>query len=149
MSLEAKIEALTQAVQALTVQLQTSNVAPATPVVQAPAPVAAPAPLAQPAAAAPVSVTPTNPVSSQPAAPAMPAPPAFVAPAPAAAPVASGAPFTDGKGLIDYVMGAYKAMGPQKGAQIQSVLTGLGYQNINDVKPEHYGALFAGVEALK
>ena len=79
----------------------------------------------------------------------MPAPPAFAAPAPAAAPVASGAPFTDGKGLIDYVMGAYKAMGPQKGAQIQGVLTGLGYQNINDVKPEHYGALFQGVEQLK
>lgn len=78
----------------------------------------------------------------------MPAPPAFVAPAPAA-PAASGAPFTDGKGLIDYVMGAYKALGPQKGAQIQGVLTGLGYQNINDVKPEHYGALFAGVEQLK
>jgi len=79
----------------------------------------------------------------------MPAPPAFVAPAPAAAPAAGGAPFTDGKGLIDYVMGAYKAMGPQKGAQIQAVLTGLGYQNINDVKPEHYGALFQGVEQLK
>jgi len=46
-------------------------------------------------------------------------------------------------------MGAYKAMGPQKGAQIQAVLTGLGYQNINDVKPEHYGALFQGVEQLK
>src|SRR5574343_300898 len=118
MSLEAKIEALTQAVQALTAQLQSSNVA-----------LAAPVPVA--------------------AAPAMPAPPAFVAPAPAAAPVASGAPFTDGKGLIDYVMGAYKVMGPQKGAQIQGVLTGLGYQNINDVKPEHYGALFQGVEQLK
>ena len=79
----------------------------------------------------------------------MPAPPAFVAPAPAAAPAASGAPFTDGKGLIDYVMGAYKALGPQKGAQIQNVLVGLGYQNINDVKPEHYGQLYAGVEQLK
>jgi hypothetical protein len=135
MSLEAKIEALTQAVQALTAQLQSSNVAPAAPVVQAPAPVAAPAP-ALVAAPAPVVV-----------APAMPAPPAFVAPV--AAPVVTGAPFSDGKGLIDYVMGAYKAMGPQKGAQIQGVLTGLGYQNINDVKPEHYGQLFAGVEALK
>jgi len=80
-------------------------------------------------------------------APVMPAPPSFITPA--AAPVASGAPFTDGKGLIDYVMSAYKTMGPQKGAQIQNVLTGLGYQNINDVKPEHYGVLFAGVEQLK
>lgn len=139
MSLEAKIEALTQAVQALTAQLQTSNVAAAAPVAQAPAPVAAPVPVAPPVVApAPVA-----------AAPVMPAPPAFIAPAPVAAPVASGAPFSDGKGLIDYVMSAYKAMGPQKGAQIQSVLTGLGYQNINDVKPEHYGALFQGVEQLK
>jgi len=79
----------------------------------------------------------------------MPAPPAFVAPAPAAAPSAAGAPFTNSKGLIDYVMGAYRALGPQKGAHIQGVLTGLGYQNINDVKPEHYGQFFAGVEALK
>ena len=139
MSLEAKIEALTAAVVALTAKLESANVAAPVPVAQAPAPVAAPAPVPAPVVApAPVAV-----------APAMPAPPAFVAPAPAAAPVATGAPFTDGKGLIDYVMGAYKAMGPQKGAQIQGVLTGLGYQNINDVKPEHYGALFQGVEQLK
>ena len=63
--------------------------------------------------------------------------------------MAAGAPFTDGKGLIDYVMASYKALGPQKGANIQGVLTGMGYQNINDVKPEHYAALYAGVEALK
>ena len=31
----------------------------------------------------------------------------------------------------------------------QGVLVGLGYQNINDVKPEHYGDLFNGIEALK
>lgn len=131
MSLEAKIEALTAAVVALTAKMESSNVAPAAPVAPAPAPVVqAPAPVA----AAP--------------APVMPAPPTFVAPAPVAA-APTGAPFADGKGLIDYVMGAYKALGPQKGAQIQGVLTGLGYQNINDVKPEHYGALHQGIEALK
>ncbi len=135
MSLEAKIEALTAAVVALTAKLESSNVAPAAPVAPAPAPVVqaapAPAPVAAPAPA-----------------PVMPAPPAFVAPAPVAA-APSGVPFADGKGLIDYVMGAYKALGPQKGAQIQGVLTGLGYQNINDVKPEHYVALHQGIEALK
>ena len=139
MSLESKIEALTQAVQALTAQLQSSNVAPAAPAVNptpAPAPLAAPAPVAAPAPA---------PVAAP--APEMPAPPTFQA-APAAA-TPSGAPFSDPKGLIDFVMSAYKALGPQKGAQIQQVLTGLGYGNINDVKPEHYGALHAGVEALK
>ena len=69
--------------------------------------------------------------------------------APTGAVVGTPAPFTDGKGLIDYVMSAYKALGAAKGANIQGVLTGMGYQNINDVKPEHYAALFAGVEALK
>jgi hypothetical protein len=133
MSLELKIEALTAAVIALTAKLESSNVSAPAPVAPAPTPVvqAAPAPVAAPVAAAPV----------------MPAPPEFAAPAPA--PVASGAPFSDGKGLIDYVMGAYKALGPQKGAMIQGVLTGMGYQNINDVKPEHYAALHTGVEALK
>lgn len=80
-------------------------------------------------------------------APVMPAPPTFEAPAPA--PVASAVPFHDGKSLIDYVMGVYKVLGPQKGAGIQNVLTSLGYQNINDVKSEHYAALHAGIEALK
>ena len=78
----------------------------------------------------------------------MPAAPSFQ-PVAAAPTATSSAPFSDPKGLIDYVMSAYKALGPQKGAQIQQVLTGLGYGNINDVKPEHYGQLFAGVEALK
>jgi hypothetical protein len=129
MSLELKIEALTAAVIALTAKLESSNVAPAAPVAPAPAPVVQVAPVV--------------------AASAMPAPPAFVAPAPAPAFAATGAPFNDGKGLIDYVMASYKALGAAKGSQIQNVLTSLGYQNINDVKPEHYGALFAGVEALK
>ena len=136
MSLESKIEALTAAVVALTAKLESTNVAPAAPVVNpntvtiSAAPAPAPAPVAAPA-------------------PAMPSPPSFVAPAPAAPAVTGGAPFSDPKGLIDYVMSSYKALGPQKGAEIQKVLTNLGYGNINDVKPEHYGALFAGVEALK
>lgn len=134
MSLESKIEALTAAVQALTAKLESGNVAPAAPVAPAPAPVVK---------AAPVVVAPAPVV----AAPAMPAPPVFVAPVAAPAPAPSM--FTDPKGLIDYVMGAYKALGPQKGASIQGVLVGLGYQNINDVKPEHYGDLFNGIEALK
>ena len=127
MSLESKIEALTAAVQALTAKLESGNIAPAAPVAPAPAPVVKAA----------IGVV----------APAMPAPPVFVAPVAAPAPAPSM--FTDAKGLIDYVMGAYKALGPQKGASIQGVLVGLGYQNINDVKPEHYGDLFNGIEALK
>ena len=130
MSLESKIEALTAAVVALTAKLE-AGAAPAAPVV-----IAAPAPSAPQTFTAPAP------------APVMPAPPSFVAPAPVAA-APAGAPFSDPKGLIDYVMTSYKTLGPQKGAQIQTVLTSMGYGNINDVKPEHYGALFAGVEALK
>jgi len=138
MSLENKIEALTAAVVALTAKLESGNVAAPAPVAPAPAPVVQAAPVVAPVVAAPVV-----------AAPVMPAPPSFVAPVAVAAPAASGAPFSDPKGLIGYVMDSYKTLGPQKGALIQGVLTGLGYQNINDVKPEHYAALFSGVEALK
>jgi len=136
MSLESKIEALTAAVIALTAKLESSKLA-------------APAPQVITTAAPAAPVTLTVPAPAPVAAPvvAMPAPPSFAPVAPAPAP--AGAPFSDPKGLIDYVMSSYKALGPQKGAQIQTVLTGLGYGNINDVKPEHYGALFAGVEALK
>jgi hypothetical protein len=143
MSLETEIKNLTAAVRDLIgvmngAKQETLNVAPAAPVAQAPALVVESAPVATPVVeSVPVVATPQ-----------MPAAPTFVAPA-APAPAASGAPFSDPKGLIDYVMGAYKALGAAKGAQIQNVLVGLGYQNINDVKPEHYGALHAGVEALK
>jgi hypothetical protein len=130
MSIEQSIAALTAAVIELTNAVKSAG---ATTVTAPPAP-----------------VTPA-PVMQAPAAPAMPAPPMFAPPAaPAPAPAPNlGAPFSDGAGLIAYVMGAYKEMGPQKGAQIQSVLTSMGYQNINDVKPEHYGNLYQGVEALK
>ena len=128
MSIENQLAALTAAVIELTNAVKSKGNVIAAPVAPAPVTTSAPTPAPTPA-------------------PSMPAPPTFAPAAPAPAPV--GAPFTDGKGLIDYVMGAYKAMGAQKGAQIQTVLTGLGYQNINDVKPEHYGALYQGVEALK
>lgn len=130
MSLESKIEDLTAAIHALVAAM---GQRPAQAATVAPAPVAAPVPAPAPVVAAPV----------------MPPPPTFSAP-PVAAPAApAAAPFTDQKSLITYVMGAYSALGPQKGAQIQTVLTSLGCTNINDVKPEQYAALFAGVEALK
>ncbi len=133
MSLEAKLEDLTKAVHLLVAALGARPAAApaAAPVAaQAPAPVAVPAPVPAPAGI-------------------MPPPPVFVAPPPPAPVAPAAAPFSDQKGLIDYVMGAYKALGPQKGAQIQNVLIGMGCTNINDVKPEQYGALYAAVEALK
>jgi len=136
MSLEAKIEDLTAAIHALVAAMGARPTA---------APAAAPAAPAAPALVAPTPATPA-PVA---AAPAMPAPPVFEVPAPAPAATLPKAPFTDQKSLIDYVMSSYKTLGVAKGAQIQQVLVSLGHQNINDVKPENYDALFAGVEALK
>lgn len=136
MSIEKTISDLTAAVTALTAAINAKSgavVGAGTATVpQAPAPVA---PVAQ------------APVFQAPAA-QMPAPPSFAAPAPVIQ-QASAVPFSDGQGLIAYVMDAYKSMGPTKGAGIQGVLTTLGYQNINDVKPDHYGSLYQGVEALK
>ena len=132
MSIEQKISELTAAVTALTAAINAKAGAPTVP--QAAAPVAQQ--FAPQTAAAPAPTMPTLPTFA-------------AAPTPAHAAAVQGAPFTDGAGLIAYVMGAYKEMGPTKGALIQGVLTQLGYNNINDVKPEHYGSLFQGVEALK
>lgn len=122
--------------------------------VQAPAPVVQ---AAQPVVQAAPNVAPVAP--AMPAPPAFPAPtPAVVAPAPvapaaptpvAASPSSPAAPFADQNGLVQYIMASYQQMGPTKGAGIQGVLTQLGYANVNDIRPEHYGALFQGVEALK
>ena len=134
MSIEKTISDLTAAVTALTAAI---NAGGATTVPQAAVTVTTAAP---PIAA---NFAPS-------VAPAMPAPPTFAPPSFAApAPAPAGAPFSDGQGLIAYVMDAYKSMGPTKGAGIQGVLTSIGVANINDVKPEQYGTLFAGVEALK
>lgn len=107
----------------------------------APAPeVAAPVPLVVPA-----SVVSTNPVA--PVVPIVPAP-APVLPFPGAgAPQVT--PFQDVPGLVSYTMQAYQEIGPENGAKIQGVLSGLGYNNINDVKPEHFAQFYAQIEMLK
>ena len=129
MSLEVKIEALTASVnQLIAVMSSAQQSAPAAPVVQAP-------PVAAPVAPAPVAA-------------AMPALPTF-APAPAPAAPVSTAPFTNAQGVMEYTMGAYKAMGPEKGNKIQGILQGMGVANLNDLKPEQYGPFYQAVEALK
>ncbi len=65
-----------------------------------------------------------------------------------AAPVAT-CPITNGKELMDFVMSAFKSMGPEKGARIQEVLQSIGCAAINEVRPDQYAALYAGIEALK
>jgi hypothetical protein len=127
MSIELKIEALTAAITALTATIAAYGTGLLPSVAVQPAPVAPPAP-----APAPVVVPQLAPV---------------VVPAPVVA--AAPAPFSDAKGLIQYVMDVYRAVGPAKGQEIQAILTGMGYANINDVKAEHYAEFHGKVEALR
>lgn len=136
MSLEAKIEALTASVnQLIAVMSAAHQSAPSQPVTQPQA--VNPAPVAAPVAPAPLA-----------AAPVMPALPTF-APAPAPAAPVVAAPFQNPQQVMEYTMGAYKAMGPEKGNKIQGILQSMGVQNLNDLKPEQYGQFYQAVETLK
>jgi hypothetical protein len=139
--LEKLIDALPVEVKAA-VHEKVVNVAPVVAVAPAPAPV-----VAAPAMPAPPVFTQSAPIPVVPVT-VTPTPVVNAAPAPVVASPSEKAPFADAKGLIDFVMASYKALGPQKGSGIQGVLTQLGYSNINDVNPTHYDALFAGIKAL-
>ena len=135
MSLETKLDSLTIALNRIADLLASS---PSMPALKTPA-AAGTVPIAE------ATIPPSAPLPPAPAA-EMPALPTFGAAPVAAAPVV---PFTDSKTLIEYVMGVYKILGADKGAGINTILVGLGYANINDVKPEHYPAFHAQIEALR
>ena len=151
MSLEQKIDNLVNVIEKLVNVIEAKSVptvlaqpeklsakpAEVPVVVEAPAPVV----VAQPA---PVVVPET--VAAPVAAPSMPPLPDFAAPAPAT--LRPSAPFSDPKGMIQYVTEAWKALGA-KGPKMQEVIVGLGHHNINEIRPDQYGALYAGIEALK
>jgi len=152
MSLEAKIDNLSAVIEKLISVLESNAVTvketPAPVVKQEPKPVVKEEPVAVVAAPAAPQAAPA------PAPTQMPAPPVFEAVTPpevaeVMAEQAKKAPFDTAKGLVDYVMGAYREMGPAKGQGIQKVLVLAGYQNINDVKPEHYYEVWTGIEKLR
>lgn len=141
MSLELKIESLTTAINALVEALGQRTAQSVA--VAAPAPV--PTPVAPPA---PVPVPTPAPVPVPAPAPVMPPPPTFMAPPPVTVAI-NAVPFSDSKGLVDYVMARYKALGPEKGGKIHGVLLSMGCNAINEVKPEQYGQFYAAVEAIQ
>ena len=131
--LETEIKKLTAAVEALTAQLANSESltvavesTPAAPAEEVQAP-AAPTP---PSAEAPAPQV-TAPSTPEPATPTSPA-----------------TPFSDHNGLMQYVMGKYQALGAEKGAQIQTILQGMGYANVNEVAAERYAEFYTQVEAI-
>lgn len=139
MSLEIAVQNLTAEIIALRQIIQTSGIgsAPAAQVAQV-AQFQAPAAqtFAPPAAAAAPVFTP--PAAAQ-----------FTPPAAVAAPAPGACPIVDQKTLVEYVMDAYKTLGPQKGAAIQGVLNNCQVQSINECRPEHYAYIHQCVEQLK
>ena len=100
------------------------------------------------AVAAPVQ-QPVTVATPAPAAAVMPGAPSFM-PTATPAPAPAAAPFSTQQELFNYTAAAYNAMGAEKGGKIGTViLAGMGITNMNDLKPEHYGAFFQQVEALK
>ena len=143
MSLENNLASIAKSLELIAVALTQKNANPT--------PITAPAqPVSVPVAAVPVPVV---------AAPVMPALPVFQAPVPVATPVPAPvvapvqaptpSPFADKNAMMDFVMTSYRALGAEKGAKIQDVLTTIGYKNINDVPVEKWADLKAGVEGLK
>ena len=118
-----------------------------------PAPVAVQAPVVAPVST-PVVVAPVMPAAPFPVAAAPVVAPVVAAPAPVVAPVvaapvaSSPAVFASKEEMTQFVINSYRALGAEKGALIQGVLTAMGYANINDVDPARWGELKAGIEAL-
>ena len=144
MSLENNLASIAKSLELIAAALTQKNANPT--------PVAAPAqPVSVPVAAVPAPVAVAAPV--MPALPVFQAPVPVVTPAPApvAAPVQAPtpSPFADKNAMMDFVMTSYRALGAEKGAKIQDVLTTIGYKNINDVPVEKWADLKAGVEGLK
>ena len=135
MSIEQTLERIAAALEIIaagkSVPVQTTIPLTAAPV-EVKKPVEIEIPVLIPVAPAPVAA-PVSPV------------PAFIAPV---VPVAT-CPITSGKDLMDYVIASYKSLGAAKGAEIQGVLTSIGCTAINEVRPDQYAALHAGIEALK
>ena len=147
MTIENNLASIAKSLELIAAALTQKNANP-TPVAASTQPVAVP-----------VAPAPVVAVAHTPAPFAMPAPPVFQAPAPVATPVpapvaapvqaVSPSPFADKNAMMDFVLSSYKALGSEKGAKIQDVLTTIGYKNINDVPVEKWADLKAGIEGLK
>jgi hypothetical protein len=151
MSIEANLASIAQSLAAIALIMKQEQCDPPTPQAVPTVPTSAAVPVPPPAAAVPIPPpAPAAAVPVPPPAPATPAIPAFAVPLAApAVPATPAAPFTDAKGLMDYIMTKYRALGPVKGAMIQNVLSEFGCKNINEVQPAQYGVFFAKVEAIQ
>lgn len=132
MSIEQKIDALTNAMVALTNAIQNNM----------------PGQAAAPQMTAQVPQAPQTAPAFAATAPQMPAAPFG---APSAAHQVPALPFNDPASLNNYVAQKYQHLEAKQvglGHSIQNVLTSLGVQQMSDVQPHQYHAFYQGVEAL-
>ena len=154
MTLEARIETLTNSIDNLIEALKTETVKPKKTTEKAP--VAQPVPVAVPVEA-PVSaalLAQAAPVAQPTLVAAVPAPP-FPMPsfaAPVAVPGQTQAPFTNETELLDYVLRRYTELevsGPGKGNQFTGILQSFAIQEVGELQPAQYDAFYAAAELLK
>jgi len=148
-SIESNLTSIAESLKIIATYLTTTQNVQSTPTAQVNTPSAPAAPSAPTLVAAPVVTV--SPVAVQ---SVMPPAPVFTDVAPVvAAPVVTAAEapaaFPSKEVMTEFVINSYRKLGPEKGAQIQGVLESLGYKNINDVVPAQWGALKAGIEAIK
>ena len=145
-SIESNLTSIAESLKIIATYLTTTQNVQSTPTAQVNTPSAPAAPSAPTPVAAPVVTV--SPVAVQ---PVMPPAPVFTDVAPVVAAAAAEAPtaFPSKEAMTEFVINSYRKLGPEKGAQIQGVLESLGYKNINDVVPAQWGALKAGIEAIK
>ena len=110
--------------------------------------------LTSPQAAAPTQAPVPVPQASAPSAqvvpmPGLPPQAPVPAPVPQAQPQAYPAsPLNTPDDVQAYCAHKFKTGGPNKGAEMQAVLTGLGHANLNTLRPDQYAEFYAKIEAI-
>ena len=141
MSIETDLSSIAQSLATIAAIMSDAKVTPSSVTIPKP-PIEVKAPVAE----VPKQATPSTTLPLPSMAPPVTTMPMVETPASA---TTSAAPFANAAELTSYVMNAYKTLGPIKGAKIQEVLQSVGAKNINEVKPEHYATVKAGVDALQ
>lgn len=147
--IESDLSRIATALELIAAALSSSKPTKAAKDTPAPVAVQAPvvAPVSTPVVAAPVMPAAPFPVAATPVVPVV--APVVAAPvAPVVVSPSSPAVFSSKEEMTQFVINSYRALGAEKGAMIQGVLTAMGYANINDVDPARWGELKTGIEAL-
>lgn len=147
--IESDLSRIATALELIAAALSSSKPTKAAKDTPAPVAVQAPvvAPVSTPVVAAPVMPAAPFPVAATPVVPVV--VPVVAAPvAPVVVSPSSPAVFSSKEEMTQFVINSYRALGAEKGALIQGVLTAMGYANINDVDPARWGELKTGIEAL-